>query len=104
MCRQHSLHAHIQEEVYARPPAGDSHLGGGNGRVLRLKFALYGLRQASRAWSRRVGDTLRALGFVPSEADPSLWVLRNKVGVVLALFYVNDGIVAAKSDAEPMLL
>jgi G3E family GTPase len=67
---------------------------------LRLKFALFGLRQALRAWSRHKGEALRAKGFVPLEADPSIWVLRNKVGAVLALFYVDDGIVAAKSDAE----
>jgi hypothetical protein len=43
------LNGELEEEVYMRPPAGAEGLAGGGSRVLHLKRALYGLRQASRA-------------------------------------------------------
>jgi hypothetical protein len=73
------LHAPIQDEVYIRPPAGARHLVGGGVLIFWLEFALYGVGQALRAWSRHLGEGIRAKGSAPSEADPSLWVLQNKV-------------------------
>jgi hypothetical protein len=79
---------------------GTAYLAGGKGRVLRLKRSLYGLRQAPRAWNKRLETELSKLDFVQSDADPSLWIPQGKDGVVLALFYVDDGLVAARTATE----
>jgi hypothetical protein len=91
------LNGPLEEEVYLRPPAGLEGLAGGDGKVLRLQRALYGLRQASRAWNKRLEAELTRKGLVQSDADPALWILHGKDGAVLAMFYVDDGLVAAKT-------
>jgi hypothetical protein len=68
--------------------------------VLRLQRALYGLKQALRAWNKRLKSELRAKEFEQSDADPALWILHGKGGAVLAMFYVGDGLVAAKIVAD----
>jgi hypothetical protein len=68
--------------------------------VLRLRHALYGLRQAPRAWNRRLETELQSRGFLKSDADPGLWILHGKNGTVLSMFYVDNGLVAARTDVE----
>jgi hypothetical protein len=97
------LNGELEEEVYVRPPPGAEHLAVGNKRVLRLRRALYGLKQASRAWNKRLEGELRAKGFEQSDADPALRVLRGEGGAVLVMFYVDDGLVAAKTTADALV-
>jgi hypothetical protein len=94
------LNVELEEEVYLHPPSGAEHLSGGHKQVLRLQRALYGLKQASRARNKRLEGELRAKEFEQSDADPALWTLHGKGGAVLAMFYVDDGLVAAKTVAE----
>jgi hypothetical protein len=94
------LNGELEEEVYVRPPPGAEHLAVGNKRMLRLRRALHGLKQASRAWNKRLEGELRAKGFEQSDVDPALWVLRGEGGAVLVMFDVDDGLVAAKTAAE----
>jgi Reverse transcriptase (RNA-dependent DNA polymerase) len=94
------LNGELDEEVFMRPPAGAEHLAGGGRRVLRLRRALYGLRQASRAWNKKLEAKLKAGGFAQSVADPSLWIRHGEGDAVLAMFYVDDGLVAARTAAE----
>lgn len=68
------LNGELEEEVYVRPPAGAPHIAS-QGSVLRLLRALHGLRQASRAWLRKLEAELRARRLVPSDADPAVWKL-----------------------------
>jgi hypothetical protein len=68
------LNGELEEEVYVRPPVGSEHLAMGERRVLRLRRALYGLRQAPRARNQCLEGKLREKGFKQSEADPSLWI------------------------------
>jgi hypothetical protein len=96
------LHGHLKEEVYVRPPRGWEHLARGPRRVLRLCRALYGLGQAPGAWNERLDTELTARDFVQNNADPSLWILYGKSGAVLTMFYVDDGMVAARTDAEAL--
>jgi hypothetical protein len=56
------LNAELKEVVYVQQPLGfinDNNLG----KVLRLHKALYGLRQAPRAWNAKLDSTLLSLGF-----------------------------------------
>jgi hypothetical protein len=61
---------------------------------------LYGLKEASRAWNKRLEGELRAKEFEQSDADPALWILHGKGGAVLAMFYVDDGLVVTKTVPE----
>jgi hypothetical protein len=97
------LNAGIEEDVYLCPPKGAEYLAGGKERVLKLGRMLYGLHQAPRGWSKKLENALRELGFVQSDMDPSLWLVKDDTGAVVAMFYVDDGLVAAptaeKADA-----
>lgn len=92
------LHGELEEEVYMRQPAGVEL--GRRGQVLRLRRALYGLKQAGRAWHKQLASELLAKGFEQSNSDPGLWILRGEGGAVLAVFYVDDGLVATRTAAE----
>ena len=58
--------------------------------VCRLKKALYGMKQAPRAWYFRIDSYLQWMGFQKSEADPNLYF--NMVGddPLILLLYVDD--------------
>ena len=56
------LNGELKEEVYVRQPPGFT-AAGHEGKVLKLKKALYGLRQAPRAWNMKLDRSLRELGF-----------------------------------------
>ncbi len=43
--------------------------------MVHLHKALYGLRQAPRAWHTRLTEELTDMGFRPSAADPGLFFL-----------------------------
>ena len=94
------LNGVVEEEVYVRPPAGFEYLAGGPARVLRLRRAMYGLRQAPRAWNKCLEAELTKRGFVQSNADPGLWLLYGENGTVMCMFYVEDGLAAVRSDEE----
>lgn len=56
------LNGELREEVYVVQPEGFV-VKGQEHKVYKLKRALYGLRQAPRAWNIKLNQILRALGF-----------------------------------------
>jgi hypothetical protein len=56
------LNGDLLEEVYVEQPPGFT-VDGKEHMVLRLKKALYGLRQAPRAWNAKLDASLRTLGW-----------------------------------------
>ena len=56
------LNGELAETVFVRQPPGFA-VKGAERRVLRLRKALYGLRQAPRAWNAKLDATLGELGF-----------------------------------------
>ncbi|KAK1652972.1 hypothetical protein QYE76_070777 [Lolium multiflorum] len=86
------LHGVLEEEVYMRQPPGFADKDQPN-YLCRLDKALYGLKQAPRAWHARLSSVLTALGFTPSKADTSLFVLRRPDITLFLLVYVDDIIV-----------
>lgn len=63
--------------------------------VYRLHKAIYGLKQSPHAWYSRLTQRLQELGFVPSRADVSLFVLSRPDLHVYILVYVDDIIIAS---------
>jgi hypothetical protein len=58
--------------------------------VVRLKKALYGLRQAPRLWYEDINNFLLSIGFHPSIADPNLYIQND----LLLLLYVDDMLIS----------
>ncbi|KAL0641356.1 hypothetical protein Bca4012_102542 [Brassica carinata] len=92
------LQGELEDEVYMLPPPGLEHLVK-PGNVLRLKKAIYGLKQSPRAWYRKLSTTLNGRGFRKSELDHTLFTLVTPSGIVVLLVYVDD-IIITGSDKE----
>ncbi|WZZ34789.1 hypothetical protein YC2023_018190 [Brassica napus] len=75
------LQGELEDEVYMLPPPGLEHLVK-PGNVLRLKKAIYGLKQSPRAWYRKLSTTLNGRGFRKSELDHTLFTLVTPSGKV----------------------
>jgi hypothetical protein len=88
------LNGVLEEEIWLDQPPGFEQ--GPAGTACRLKKALYGLKQAPRAWHTKLSQELEKLGFVASDADPSLWVLHLDGRSVYVLVYVDDLLLAGK--------
>ena len=93
------LNGELEEEVYVSQLEGYVQKGKEK-MVLKLSKALYGLRQALRAWNIRLDKSLKKLGFrkCPSEAA----VYKRGIGnsaVVLGV-YVDDLIVTGENPGE----
>ena len=91
--------AEIDAEVYVEPPEGfvsfDSH---GKPKVLRLRKALYGTKQASRLWQLHLRRRLLEMGFTNSSSDPCMYAYRGERGVCLVGVYVDDIVCAWRGD------
>jgi hypothetical protein len=85
------LNGVIEEEVYIEQPQGFE-VENRKSHVCKLTKALYGLRQAPRAWYGRIGNLFTSLGFTKSKADSNLnlyFKVMNDEPVIL-LQYVDD--------------
>jgi len=58
--------------------------------VCGLKKALYGFKQAPKAWYGRIDDCLMSLGFTKSKVNPNLYFKVMDGGLVILLLYVDD--------------
>ncbi|CAI7796618.1 unnamed protein product [Closterium sp. NIES-54] len=90
------LNGIILEELYMLQPEG---LDDGSGRVCRLKKAIYGLKEAPRAWYHKLEETLLTGGFKKSECDHSLFLLQEKEQFLMLLVYVDDILLLSESSA-----
>ncbi|KAK5819144.1 hypothetical protein PVK06_024106 [Gossypium arboreum] len=69
--------------------------------VCKLNKALYGLRQAPRAWFYTLKQFLVAkLGFRASKSDPSLFLQTSSTSQVFLMAYVDDIVLTGSSNAE----
>lgn len=87
------LNGKIDEEVYVKPPKG---MNIEDGKVLKLKKGLYGLKQSPRLWNETLDIFLKKKGFTQCKSDPCIYV-RNKKGKYAILgVYVDDIIMAVQ--------
>jgi hypothetical protein len=61
--------------------------------ICRLNKVLYGLKQARRACSNKIGRYLVTSGIQTSNANFSLYVKKIDCGIVIMVIYVNDLII-----------
>ncbi|CAN6200243.1 unnamed protein product [Urochloa humidicola] len=93
------LNGVLREEVYVSQPPGFA-VAGEENKVLRLHKALYGLRQAPRAWNARLDGTLKSLGFKQSPHEAGIYARGGDSARTLVGVYVDDLIITGASDKE----
>jgi hypothetical protein len=93
------LNGDLKEEVYVHQPQGFA-IPGKEGKVLRLRKALYGLRQAPRAWNAKLDSTLRRMGFEQSPHEAAVYRRGNGRNVLLVGVYVDYLVITGTKDAE----
>jgi hypothetical protein len=93
------LNGDLLEEVYVEQPPGFV-VDGEERKVLRLNKALYGLRQAPRAWNAKLDSSMRALGFTRCQAEHAVYRRGGGDALLLVGVYVDDLIIIGSSAAE----
>uniref|UniRef100_A0A5S6QSI6 Reverse transcriptase Ty1/copia-type domain-containing protein n=1 Tax=Trichuris muris TaxID=70415 RepID=A0A5S6QSI6_TRIMR len=59
--------------------------------VCKLKKAIYALKQAGRQWYRKLDHKLRSFGMKPLNADPCIYMVPERNGILkLLVVYVDD--------------
>lgn len=89
------LNSPLVEEIYLKQAEGFEQ--GRRGQVYRLKRALPGLRQGSRAWYIKLDSVLRQIGFVRCESDHSIYKINRAGHKQILSVYVDDEIIAGSS-------
>ena len=89
------------EQIYIKPPKG---LKLKPGYVLKLKKAMYGLKQASKAFYDKLKGILLKKGFRISLADPCLFYKDTPNGRIYVISFVDDLAIAGKKSRDLDLL
>nr|GEW35033.1 hypothetical protein [Tanacetum cinerariifolium] len=90
------LYGPLKEEVYINQPDGfvdPYHLD----KVYRLKKALYGIKQAPRAWYDELSTFLVSKGFSKGSIDPTLFITKHMGDILIVQIYVDDIILINQS-------
>jgi hypothetical protein len=91
------LHGVLEEDVYMKQPprfVDPVHPS----YHCKLDKALYGFKQAPRAWYSRLSDKIHSLRFVSSKGDISLFMYCKGQVTIFLLVYVDDIIIASSSN------
>ncbi|GKB25080.1 ribonuclease H-like domain, reverse transcriptase, RNA-dependent DNA polymerase [Tanacetum coccineum] len=93
------LHGDLKEEVYVTQPEGFI-TRKDQGKVYRLIKALYGLRQAPRAWNIKLDNTLKSLDFKKCALEQAIYTKTSKDSTLLIGVYVDDLIITGTPKKE----
>jgi Reverse transcriptase (RNA-dependent DNA polymerase) len=92
------LNGELDEEVYVRTPRG---IAGWPSRIKRLLKAMYGLKQAHKAWHAKISGDLLQMGFSELRSVSCVCIKWFGTGVfVLVLVYVDDLLMLSPSGVQ----
>jgi len=88
------LNAEINEELYMEIPKGMD-----VGVYIKLKKAIYGLKQAGRLWNDKINKTLLELKFERLKSEPCVYILKDKYKNILCIIaiYVDNILIAGNN-------
>ena len=90
------LYGELSEEVYVSQPEGFEKKGDEH-KVFKLSKALYGLRQAPRAWNTKLDQILKGLGFSRCAKECSVYRKQEGKLLLIVATYVDDLFVTGNS-------
>lgn len=89
------LQGDLVENVYVEPP---SVVKVPEGHVLKLKKVLYGLKQASHVWNKKLNEALQKYGMKRSELDPCIYYRIEGKRMTFMALYVDDMLLFTNDD------
>ena len=84
------LNGDLDEDIYMQQPDGYRAAGEQATCVWKLNKSLYGLKQAGRAWNKKMDAALVEMYFRPLHSDSCVYVQRQGSAVMFVLVYVDD--------------
>ena len=94
------MHGDLDEEIYIKIPLGYSGIYNIS-QVCRLKKAIYGLKQSSRAWFGRFSQAIKKYDYIQSNGDHSMFYKHsNQSKVTILVIYVDDIIITGNDSEE----
>lgn len=94
------LNGELDETIYMKLPDCFESTGSDKCKVLKLKKAIYGLKQSSRAWHKKVDSTMLANGYKKSKLEPCLYTkFVNGLRTIISL-YVDDFFIFSNDEKE----
>ncbi|XP_073811779.1 uncharacterized protein [Musca autumnalis] len=91
------LQGELDEEIFMEPPEGIE--GDFVGKVCRLNKAIYGLKQASRQWNKKLDAALKSLNLRQSNMDPCIYYNISGPKIFFIAVYVDDILIFSNNDA-----
>eukprot|EP00253_Pinus_taeda_P032989 PITA_32989 len=92
------LNGVLKEEVFVEQPLGYE-VDGQEHKVCKLKKALYGMKQALRAWYSRIDAYLVENGFGKCDGEPTIYIKENDGKIIIVVLYVDD-LIFTRNDAS----
>jgi hypothetical protein len=89
------LHAEIKEDIYMRAPPGYLKAGE-EGKVLKLKRCLYGLKQVGFEWSEELASVFLEMGFTCLQIDQAVYYVHEVDRHMVMTMSVDDMAVTSK--------
>ncbi|KAD4177984.1 hypothetical protein E3N88_26575 [Mikania micrantha] len=93
------LNGELNEEVYVTQPTGFE-VKGKEDMVYRLHKALYGLRQAPRAWNAQLDKSLKTFGFCRCVHEQAVYKRHGNISSLIVGVYVDDLIIMGSNESE----
>lgn len=93
------LHGHLKETVYMEQPEGFIKKEN-EGKVLKLNRAIYGLKQSSRVWYKKVEEVLTNLGYKTSNFEPCVFIKNYNDSLTIIALYVDDFFIFSNDHIE----
>lgn len=92
------LNSNLKEDIYMCAPEG--FVSEMSGKVLKLKKAVYGLKQSALAWYERIRDVLCKNNYKNCTQEPCLFTKMCKDVKIILAVYVDDFLIFSDSKVE----
>ena len=82
------VNADLEEPIYIQQPPG--YIQQSDQHVLKLKKAMYSLKQSGRAWYKCLSATMNKLGFTKPKSDAAVFYRHNIKGFAIVAVAIDD--------------
>ena len=80
-CYNAYVNADLEEPIYMRQPPG--YIEQSDQHILKLKKAMYGLKQPGRVWYKCLSAAMNKIGFTKSKSDAAVFYRHNGKGFAI---------------------